>query len=355
MFIDKVKIFIRAGDGGNGCMSFRREKYIPRGGPDGGNGGKGGNVILEGDRNMTTLIDFKFRPIYKAKRGGHGLGSNCFGRDAEDLIIKVPLGTIVRDFDTSEMLGDIINHQQKLTVALGGKGGKGNTSFKSSTNRAPKNFEMGGIGEERNLGLELKVIADVGIIGYPNAGKSTLLSKITNANPKIANYPFTTLSPNLGVVQIEEGVSFTWADIPGLIEGAHKGAGLGDDFLRHIERTIVLVHLIDISAHGRDPVVDYKNINKELGLYSGELTKKRQIAVANKTDMPETAEKIKKLKKYLTKNKIKLLEISALKGEGLKKLIFTVFEIVKEEKKKNSGCKNKPVDENIKIYAENKN
>jgi GTP-binding protein len=331
LFIDKVKIFIKGGDGGNGCVSFRRERNIPKGGPDGGNGGKGGDVILCGDRNLSTLIDFELNKVFIAKRGGHGEGSNRYGKEGEDLIIKVPLGTVVKDFNTGEILGDIVTHNQTLLVARGGKGGRGNASFKSSTFQAPKIAEKGGKGEEKTLVLELKVIADVGIIGYPNVGKSTLLSKISNATPKIADYPFTTLSPNLGVVKIEE-FSFVWADIPGLIKGASKGTGLGDEFLRHIERTLVLVHMIDVSAIDRDPIEDYENINNELKLYSSELVKKPQVVVANKIDILSSKENFNRLKKYLSQRKIKLFGISALKSIGIKELVFEVFNKVKKIK-----------------------
>ncbi|MFH1824071.1 MAG: GTPase ObgE [Candidatus Firestonebacteria bacterium] len=334
MFIDKVKIFVKAGDGGNGCISFRREKNIPKGGPDGGNGGKGGDIILWGDRNLSTLIDFKYKPIFKAKRGGSGEGRNRYGRWSDDLIIKVPLGTVVKNFNTDEILGDLVAHNQTLLIVKGGKGGRGNTSFKSSTFQAPMIAEKGVIGEERTLILELKIMADVGIIGYPNVGKSTLLSKISNANPKIADYPFTTLSPNLGVVRIEEGVSFVWADIPGLIKGASAGTGLGGEFLRHIERTLILVHLIDVATFDRDPVFDYENINLELKLYSRELIKKPQVVVANKIDISTSKKKFNKLKKYLAKKKIKLIGISSLKLIGIKELVFEVFNKVKGIKEK---------------------
>ncbi len=331
MFIDKVKIFVQAGDGGRGCISFRREKYIPKGGPDGGNGGKGGDIVLVGTNSMATLIDFKYRPHFKSDYGQHGLGSNCYGKNAKDIIIKVPLGTIVRDFNTGELLVDILKEGQKYMAAKGGKGGRGNASYMTSTFQAPRIAEQGERGEYRDLLLELKTIADVGIIGYPNAGKSTLLSKTSNANPKIANYPFTTLSPNLGVVKIDEFTSFVWADIPGLIEGASEGLGLGDEFLRHIERTKVLIHMVDVSAYGRSPVKDYESINKELAAYSKELMKKPQVVVANKMDMPNAKKNFDKLKKYLTgKKKGKLYAISAMKGEGLKDLVFAVYEKVKK-------------------------
>ncbi|MCX5777155.1 MAG: GTPase ObgE [Candidatus Firestonebacteria bacterium] len=331
MFIDKVKIYVEAGEGGRGCISFRREKYIPKGGPDGGNGGKGGDIIIVGNASMTTLIDFKYKPYYKSIHGEHGLGSNMYGKNAKDVIIKVPLGTVVRDFETEELLGDILKDGQKLLVAKGGKGGRGNASYKTSTYQTPRIAENGERGESRELLMELKTIADVGVIGYPNAGKSTLLSKVSNANPKIANYPFTTLSPNLGVVKIDEYTSFVWADLPGLIEGASEGVGLGDEFLRHIERTKILVHMIDVSAYGRDPKKDYESIVKELGAYSKELLKKPQVIVANKMDMPGAEEKLKKLKKYLTsKRKGKVYSISAMKGEGLKELIFAVYDKVKK-------------------------
>src|SRR3989339_211667 len=332
MFIDKVKIYVEAGAGGRGCISFRREKYIPKGGPD---GGKGGDIIIVGNSSMATLIDFKFKPYYKSIHGEHGLGSNMFGKNAKDIIINVPLGTVVRDFETEELLGDILKEGQKLLVAKGGKGGRGNASYKTSTFQTPRIAENGERGESRELLLQLKTIADVGVIGYPNAGKSTLLSKVSNANPKIANYPFTTLSPNLGVVKIDEYTSFVWADLPGLIEGASLGVGLGDEFLRHIERTKILVHIIDVSAYGRDARKDYEAINKELGAYSKELLRKPQVIVANKMDMPGADVQLKKLKKYLSsKRKGKVYSICAMKGEGLKDLVFAVFAKVKKLREK---------------------
>ena len=333
-FIDKVRIFVKAGTGGSGCLSFRREKGVPFGGPDGGNGGDGGSVLLVGNSGLSTLIDFKYKPHFEAERGEHGMGKNMYGRNAKDMTILVPLGTVVKDFDTGEVLGEILHENVPMLIAKGGKGGRGNTSYKCSTNRAPKSFEYGEEGEEKTIFLELKSIADVGIIGYPNAGKSTLLSKISKANPKIANYPFTTLSPNLGVVRIEAGVSFTWADIPGLIDGAHTGAGLGGEILRHVERTKILVHMVDVSVDGSDPVADYTSINKELALYSKELAKKPQVVAANKLDMPGAKKNYELLKKHLAKKKVKLFPIAAMKGEGLKELVFEVFKKYKKLKDK---------------------
>ncbi|MEI7904916.1 MAG: GTPase ObgE [Candidatus Firestonebacteria bacterium] len=333
MFIDKVKVIARAGAGGNGCVSFRREKGVPKGGPDGGNGGKGSSIFFVGTSNMTTLLDFKYKPFFEGERGEHGMGKKMYGKHYGDMTVKVPLGTVVKDLDSGEILYDITEEGKPVLIARGGKGGRGNASYKCSTNRVPRSFEFGEEGEEKSLLLELKTIADIGIIGYPNAGKSTLLSKVSKAHPKIANYPFTTLSPNLGVVIIEEGVHFTWADIPGIIEGAHTGAGLGDEFLRHIERTKVLVHVIDVSALERDAVEDFKNINKELGLYSKEMLSKPQLVAANKVDMPDAKKNFEKLKKALAKKRVKVFPISAIKGEGTKELVFEALKMFNKLRK----------------------
>src|SRR5512143_2804523 len=289
MFIDEATIRVKAGDGGNGCLAFRREKFVPRGGPSGGDGGRGGDVIMESSERHNTLIHFRYNPEYKAERGRHGEGSNCKGSDGQDVILKVPVGTIVYDETNGEVVHDFQGPDERVIVARGGRGGRGNAQFKTSTNQAPRHVEPGRPGEERALRLELKLLADVGLVGYPNVGKSTLISRISAARPKIANYPFTTLEPNLGVVQIgkrEEGDSFVVDDIPGLIEGAHEGAGLGIQFLKHIERTRLLVHIIDVSeASGRpDPVEDFKVIMAELGSFGAGLEKKPMLLVANKID-----------------------------------------------------------------------
>lgn len=320
LFIDRARIFVKAGDGGNGCMSFRREKYVPYGGPNGGNGGKGADVIIKADSSLSTLIDFKYRPLYRAERGEHGKGKDKYGRNGEDLIVKVPVGTVIIDEKENKILADLIKPEQFIIVSKGGRGGFGNAHFKSSINRAPKFAEDGKKGEERWFILELKLIADVGIIGLPNAGKSTLLSKISNANPKIADYPFTTLYPNLGVVAIKEEKSLIWADIPGIIEKSSEGVGLGLSFLRHIERTKVLVHIVDMSADS--PIKNFEIINNELKNYNPEILNKPQVIAANKMDMENTKNKYLELKKYL-KNKFYVCPISALKREGLDKLIKT--------------------------------
>ncbi|MBS4803732.1 MAG: GTPase ObgE, partial [Clostridium sp.] len=286
MFIDKSKIFVKSGDGGNGCVSFRREKYVPLGGPDGGDGGKGGSVIFEVDPGLTTLLDFKYKKKFVAEAGGKGEGSKCYGKDGDDLHIKVPMGTIVRDFESNKIIADLSHKDDVFVIATGGKGGKGNCKFCTPTRQAPNFAEPGMPGEERWLTLELKLLADVGLVGFPNVGKSTFLSTVTAAKPKIANYHFTTLKPNLGVVKAEGMNAFVMADIPGIIEGAAEGVGLGLEFLRHIERTRLLIHVVDISGiEGRDPFDDFVKINEELKKYSVKLWDRPQIVVANKADM----------------------------------------------------------------------
>lgn len=286
MFIDRVKVFVKSGEGGNGSVSFRREKYIPLGGPDGGDGGNGGDVVLIADANMTTLLDFTYKRKYVAERGGNGSGSKCYGKDGEDLFIKVPMGTVIKIQESGKVMADLSHAGDKFIVAKGGKGGKGNVKFATPTRQAPNFAEPGMPGEERDIVLELKLLADVGLIGFPNVGKSTILSMVSNARPKIANYHFTTLSPNLGVVSVKGIEPFVIADIPGIIEGASEGVGLGLDFLRHIERTRLLVHVVDISGiEGRDPFEDFLRINAELKKYSVKLWDRPQIVVANKSDV----------------------------------------------------------------------
>ena len=335
-FIDKAKIFVQGGRGGNGCVAFRREKFVPKGGPAGGDGGKGGDVILEADRNVHTLLDFKYKRQYKAERGRHGEGSKKTGRSGKDLIIKVPVGTVVKDAETGEVLGDLTQHGQRLTVAKGGKGGRGNAAFVTPTRQAPDFAEPGQPGEERWIELELKLLADVGLVGFPNAGKSTLLSRITAAKPEIADYPFTTLRPILGVAKVGD-FSFVVADIPGLIEGAHAGKGLGHEFLRHIERTKLLLHLIDLTDQTRTPEEAFEKINEELKLYSQELTKKPQIVVGTKIDALHDKSKIEKLKSYFNKKGYPFFAISAVTGEGLNELMHFVAEKVKELEKENAS------------------
>ena len=322
--MDTAKIQVKAGNGGNGCISFRREKFVPRGGPDGGDGGHGGNIVLVATLGMSTLIDLRHNPRQVADNGGHGTGKQRHGADGGDRIIKVPAGTIVRDQDTLEMLADLTESDQTVVVARGGIGGKGNAHFKSSTFQAPRVAEKGEPGEEREISLEVKLIADVGLVGYPNAGKSTLLARTSAATPKIAPYPFTTLRPNLGVVRIDREQNFILADIPGLIEGAHKGAGLGHQFLRHIERTKMLIHVIDLSAtDGRDPIEDYEQLNQELGHYNPLLTKLPQIIAVNKIDMPEAQANLTRVQEYFDKRKI--FPISAVTGEGVNALMQQAY------------------------------
>jgi len=330
MFVDKVKIHVKAGNGGNGCMSFRREKNVPRGGPNGGDGGKGGNVVIQAIEHLNTLVEQYFTQHYKADNGEHGQGKDMHGSDGADVIIRVPPGTIIKDAETGEILAEMKIVGQTAVLVKGGCGGKGNTRFKSSTNQAPRVAEKGEPGEEKELEFELRLIADLGLVGYPNAGKSSILSKISSAKPKIANYPFTTLSPVLGVVRVDEEKSFVIADIPGLIEGAHSGVGLGDEFLRHIMRTRALIHVVDIaSTDGRDPVNDYESINEELALYNPRLAELPQIVVANKIDLPSAVEGLKKLQKHLSKDSdYQIIPISALTGEGLSQLIYSAYELL---------------------------
>ncbi len=324
MFVDEAKIRVKAGDGGNGCMAFRREKFVPRGGPSGGDGGRGGDVIMESSERHNTLVHFRFNPEYKAERGRHGEGSNKTGREGESIVLKVPVGTIVYDEMTGEVVHDFSHPDERVVIARGGRGGRGNARFATSVHQAPREHEEGRPGEERDLRLELKLLADVGLVGYPNAGKSTLISRISAARPKIADYPFTTLQPNLGVVVAGEppdDVSFVVADIPGLIEGASEGAGLGTQFLKHIERTRVLAHLVDVSdASGRpDPVADYEVITHELANFGSGLDAKPTIVVATKMDIVNK-DKLTKLKRYCKRKKLELFPISAVTGEGIDEL-----------------------------------
>ena len=334
MFIDEAVIKIKAGDGGNGCMAFRREKYVPRGGPSGGDGGRGGDVVMESSERHNTLVHFRFNPEHKAERGRHGEGSNCTGRDGESVVLKVPVGTIVYDKETGEKVHDFSQPDERVIVAHGGRGGRGNQHFATSTHQAPREHELGKPGEERVLRLELKLLADVGLVGFPNAGKSTLISRISAARPKIADYPFTTLQPNLGVVTIGEPPhedSYLVADIPGLIEGAHTGSGLGTQFLRHIERTRLLAHMIDVSdSSGRpDPVNDFNVIMTELQSFGAGLEKKPMVVVASKMDVVNP-DKLAKLRKHSKKLKLDLHEISAVTGQGIPELKYALGKRVKE-------------------------
>ena len=337
MFIDEAKIRVKAGDGGNGCMAFRREKFVPRGGPSGGDGGRGGDVVMESTQRHNTLLYFRYNPEHKAERGEHGMGSNCTGREGKDVVLKVPVGTELYDAETGELIHDFSRPDDRIVVAKGGRGGRGNQHFATPTHQAPREHELGRPGEERAYRLELKVLADVGLVGYPNVGKSTLISRISAAKPKIADYPFTTLEPNLGVVSIGEAPheeSYIVADIPGLIEGAHLGAGLGVQFLRHIERTRLLVHLVDVSdASGRpDPVEDFKVIMSELRSFGHGLDEKPMIVVASKADVANP-EKLKKLRAMAKRRKLPFYEISAVTGLGIDKLKYAIGDRVRELRK----------------------
>ncbi|HWI55564.1 MAG TPA: GTPase ObgE [Desulfobacteria bacterium] len=329
MFYDKAKVFVKGGDGGNGAVAFRREKYVPLGGPSGGDGGSGGSVIFIADEGLRTLVDFRYQRHYKADRGEHGQGKGMHGRGAEDSFVRIPVGTVIRDFESGEFIADMVEDGQQVIVAAGGRGGRGNARFATSANKAPRVSEKGEPGAERWVSLELKLLADVGLVGFPNAGKSTLISRVSAAKPKIADYPFTTLVPNLGVVRLAEGDSFVIADIPGLIEGAHKGAGLGHEFLRHIERTRIIIHVIDTAgSEGRDPVEDYLTINKELEAYNPILAKRPQVVAANKMDVPGAEENLARLKHHIG-DKTDLYAISAVTGDGLEPLMFKVAELLK--------------------------
>ncbi|MDI3518668.1 MAG: GTPase [Caldanaerobacter sp.] len=328
VFIDTARIYIKAGDGGNGFISFRREKYVPYGGPDGGDGGKGGDVIFIADPNLSTLLDFKYKRKYIAENGENGKSKNQYGKDGEDLYIKVPVGTTIINDETGEVIADLIKPYQKAIVLKGGKGGRGNAKFATPTLKTPRFAESGEKGREMWVRLELKLLADVGLVGFPNAGKSTLLASCSRARPKIANYPFTTLTPNLGVVE-HKGKSFVMADIPGLIEGAHRGEGLGHDFLRHIERTKMLIHVVDVSgSEGRDPVEDFEKINEELRLYDERLVILPQIVAANKMDLPEGKEKYPRFEEEIKKRGYEVYPISALTKEGLDALLDKTIEIL---------------------------
>ena len=330
MFTDYVKIIAKAGNGGNGAISFRREKYVAAGGPDGGDGGKGGDIYFEVDPDSNTLIDFRYNKKFKAENGKNGEGAHKYGKSGEDLVIKVPIGTIIRDAKTNKVLADLSEPAQKELLLAGGRGGKGNSHFATSTRQAPRFAQDGEKGEEKELILELKLLADVGLIGFPNVGKSTFLSMTTSATPKIADYHFTTLEPNLGVVKTDYGDSFVIADIPGIIEGASEGTGLGLQFLRHIERTRLLLHVIDVSgSEGRNPVQDFHTINEELKKYSEKLSKRKQIIVANKIDVMQDENLYKELEKVAKENNMEIFKISAATGEGVSELIKHVAEVLK--------------------------
>ncbi|KAF0216179.1 MAG: GTP-binding [Geobacteraceae bacterium] len=321
-FIDEVKIQVKSGDGGAGCVSFRREKFVPRGGPDGGDGGKGGDVIFEVSTSISTLLDLRHRPHPKAGRGRNGMGKGRHGANGEDLRIFVPLGTVIKDAETEEILADLTEPGQFVVLLKGGRGGQGNARFATATHKAPRFAQPGEPGEERRLKLELKLMADVGLLGLPSVGKSSFIARVSAARPKIADYPFTTLKPHLGVVQYKDYRSFVIADIPGIIEGAHLGAGLGQRFLRHVERTGLLLHVLDISwMPERDPIREYEAINRELRLFNPELAEKRQIIVINKTDLPVVMENLPKVLPYFTERGLAVFPISTFTGDGIPPLL----------------------------------
>ena len=366
MFLDEVKIFVRSGDGGNGLVAFRREKYVPKGGPAGGDGGRGANVVFIVDEGLRTFMDYRYQKKFVAPNGENGMSKGMHGRKSKDLYLKVPPGTVIRDTDTGEVLADLVEHEQEVIVARGGRGGRGNCRFATPSNPAPEIAENGEPGEERNLTLELKLMADVGLVGFPSVGKSTLLSITSKAKPKIADYHFTTLAPNLGVVETKDHRSFVMADLPGLIEGASQGVGLGHQFLRHIERTKVIVHVVDMSAtDGRDPYEDYKIINQELGEYNMRLLERPQIVVANKMDIPAAQENLEEFKAKLAADgeEVDIVEISAFTRTNVDNLLYKVSDILdttdpnmlyeldtKEESMENRVLyKHKPKDETFKI------
>ncbi len=330
MFYDYAKVNVKAGDGGNGIVAFRREKYVPKGGPAGGDGGKGGSIILRADEGLRTLIDFRYQTHYKGKRGDHGSGAKQHGRSADDIVLRVPVGTVVRDADTKKLLGDLRHHGQEIVVAQGGRGGRGNARFVSSTHRAPAFAENGEKGEERWITLELKLLADVGLVGFPNVGKSTIISRVSAAKPKIANYHFTTLEPNLGMVRVDAGRSFVIADVPGLVEGAAEGAGLGHRFLRHVERTRVLVHVVDLSgSEGRDPLVDLAVIRGELERYAPQLNEKPMVIVANKVDLMSDDDRDAALARLSEAYpEVRIFPMSAATDSDLNELVYHLADIL---------------------------
>jgi GTP-binding protein len=328
MFIDRAVIYIKAGDGGNGIVSFRREKFIPKGGPNGGDGGHGGDVILVADEGLSTLLDFQHRRHFRAQRGGHGEGSNRHGRRGGSLVVPVPVGTVIRDAATKDVLGDLVQHGQRIVAARGGRGGRGNARFATATRRVPRQAEPGGAGEERTIELELRLIADVGLVGFPNAGKSTLLRAVSAARPKVADYPFTTTEPYLGVVGLPDGRSFVLADIPGLIAGASQGAGLGHTFLRHIARTSVLIHLVDLAAPGRDPVADFHTVNDELRRYDADLQQRPMVVALNKIDAPEARGRAGRTGQAIESLGYRVFLISGMTGEGVDGLMVSAADLL---------------------------
>lgn len=331
MFIDKAKVYVKGGDGGDGIVAFRREKYVPEGGPAGGDGGKGGDVIFRVDEGLRTLMDFRYQRHFKGDRGVKGRNKSQHGANAENLIVRIPPGTVIIDDDTQEVLADLTRHGQQIVVARGGRGGRGNTRFATPSNPAPELAEHGEEGQERWVVLELKVMADVGLVGFPSVGKSTLLSVVSAAQPKIGAYHFTTITPNLGVVDVSEGRSFVMADLPGLIEGAHEGIGLGHEFLRHVERTRVIIHVVDMAgSEGRDPFDDWLKINEELKQYNAELEKRPQIVAANKMDMPDAEEHLEKFRKQVSEVRpdLEIMPISSLTRQGVKELLYRTADLL---------------------------
>lgn len=324
MFIDRAKIHVKGGDGGNGVMAFRREKFVPRGGPSGGDGGRGGSIYIESTEGLNTLLHFRYNPEHTAGRGRHGEGSKRHGADGTDIVLQVPVGTVVIDALTGDLIYDFTRSGERALIATGGRGGRGNAQFATATNRAPRRHEEGRVGQERSLILELKLIADVGLVGLPNAGKSTLISRISAARPKIADYPFTTLEPHLGVVDLGDFNTLVVADIPGLIAGAHAGAGLGDRFLRHIERTKLLLHLVDVSGLAQDPIADYRTVTGELEAYSHQVAAKPKIAVASKVDALDDETRLQEFAQFCEREGLELHAISAASGQGLKELLRAV-------------------------------
>ena len=329
-FLDRAKILVKGGDGGNGVTAFRREKFVPRGGPSGGDGGRGGSVSMEATTQLNTLLQFRFNPEFRAGRGLHGEGDKRHGKDGEDLVIQIPVGTVVTDSETGELFHDFSISGERLVVARGGRGGRGNAHFATSTNRAPRYHQDGQPGEIRSFQLELKLIADVGLVGFPNAGKSTLISRISAARPKVADYPFTTLEPHLGVVAYGDEGSFVVADIPGLIEGAHEGTGLGLEFLRHVERTKLIAHVIDVSSTGRDPVDDFLTISRELELYKADLLDKPQVVIASKLDAVDDTNRVKSLRRFCAERGFEMFEISAVTGLGIDELVTGIGKFVEQ-------------------------
>jgi len=335
-FVDQARIHVHAGDGGKGAVAFRREKFVPKGGPSGGDGGDGGSIVLEVDPGLSTLLDFRYRKEYRARSGEPGANKDMYGRAGEDLVLRVPPGTQIFDDATGDLLADLRADGERFVVARGGRGGRGNMHFATPTDRAPRHAEPGTPGEERDIRLDLKLLADVGLLGFPNVGKSSLIARISAARPKIADYPFTTLVPNLGMVRLSDDRSLVVADIPGLIAGAHEGAGLGDRFLRHVERTRVLVHLLDASVAaggaGRTPLRDFEAINRELALFDPELAKRPQIVALNKIDLPDVRRQLKRIEAPFARRKIRLLPISAATGEGVDALLESVWRVLARER-----------------------